>query len=164
MIPIILSAIGLFAVGALAPALAGPTAVHRMDVDRASATVMPFSMDGTKHVFTLTASGGTQAVLVADGDRQQIALVRAHLREESGAFARGDFSGPEAIHGPAMPGLRSLQRGHGRFQVSYADVPTGGQIVFVTRDARLVAALHQWFSAQVHDHGTHAQMHMHMPM
>jgi hypothetical protein len=122
---------------------------HRADVEHESRGVMPFSIDLTKHLFTPTANGGTQAVLVPDGDGKQIALARSHLRKEPAAFARGDYSDPAAIHGSAMPGLASLQRSRGKIQVSYADVSNGAKIVFVTQDAQLVDALHRWFSAQV---------------
>jgi hypothetical protein len=130
------------------------------DVEHESRHVMPFSMDLTKHIFTPTANGGTQAVLVPDGDGKQIALVRSHLRKECAAFARGDYSDPAAIHGSAMPGLASLQRSRGKIQVRYADVSNGAKIVFVTQDAQLVDALHRWFSAQVRDLGSHAEMKM----
>lgn len=142
-----------------APALADQAA-HRADVEQKSEGVMPFSMALTKHVFTPTANGGTQAVLVPDGDGKQIALVRSHLRKESAAFARGDYSDPAAIHGSAMPGLAALQRSRGKIAVNYADISGGAKIVFVTHDAQLVDALHRWFSAQVRDHGSHAAMKM----
>lgn len=143
-----------------APTIADEAAAHRAEVEHESVRVMPFSMDRTKHVFTPTASGGTQAVLVRGGDAKQIGLVRSHLRKESDAFARGDYSDPAAIHGSEMPGLASLERSRGKIQVSYADVVAGAKIVFVTQDAQLVDALHRWFAAQVTDHGSHAAMKM----
>jgi hypothetical protein len=145
-----------------APARGAEAAARRADVNQKSSVVMPFALTRTKHIFTPTASGGTQAVLVPDGDPRQIALVRSHLRKESAAFARGDYSDPAAIHGSAMPGLAVLVRSRGRIRVSYAELSNGAKIVFATHDARLVLALHRWFSAQVRDHGSHAAMQMPM--
>jgi hypothetical protein len=120
--------------------------------------VMPFSLEMTKHVFTPAPDGGTQAVLVPGGDTHQIALVRSHLRKESAAFARGDYSDPMAIHGAAMPGLAVLTRSRGQLDVRYGDRPNGAQIVFRSRNGRVVNALHRWFAAQVREHGAHAMM------
>ena len=50
------------------PAMADDNAAHRADVQKKSMQVMPFSMDSTKHVFTPTADGGVQTVVVIDGD------------------------------------------------------------------------------------------------
>ena len=153
-------AIGIAAGGCAAPAGAGDSSARRADVEHRSEMVMPFSMEMTKHVFTPSAHGGTQAVIVMDGDRRQTALVRSHLRKESAAFARADFSDPIAIHGAAMPGLATLTKSRGKFTVRYADVPNGAQLVFASGDPRVVDALHRWFAAQVSDHGAHAMMKM----
>src|ERR1700681_4833408 len=77
-------------------------------VERNSERVMPFSMDATMHRFVPTPTGGVQTVVVHDGDPKQVVLVRAHLRKEAQAFARGDFTDPASIHGGAMPGLAAL--------------------------------------------------------
>lgn len=140
------------------PTIADETTAHRADVERKSETVMPFSMARTQHVFTPSPDGGTQAVVVTDRDPQQIAFVRSHLRKESAAFARGDFSDPAAIHGSAMPGLSTLQASRGKLHVRYAELEDGAQIVFVSRDLRTIVALHRWFAAQVSDHAGHATM------
>lgn len=132
------------------------TADRQADVEHRGAAVMPFDQDRTMHVFTPTADGGVQAVTVHDGDPQQIALVRAHLRKEATAFAHGDFRDPAAIHGDAMPGLAALRAGASSIAVRYADVANGGRITYTTSDPALVTALHAWFDAQVSDHGAHA--------
>jgi hypothetical protein len=142
------------------PAFPDEPAAHRADVERNSKHVMPFSMDRTQHVFTPDATGGTQAVLVTNNDPRQIELVRSHLRKESAAFARGDFSDPLAVHGAAMPGLATLRNSRGKLHVRYGDVPRGAELVFESRDAQTIDALHRWFAAQVSDHAGHATMHM----
>lgn len=129
-------------------------------VEQNSMHVMPFDMGATMHHFDPTSTGGVQRVLVANGDRRQVSLVRAHLRHEASAFARGDFSDPQAIHGGNMPGIRALRAGVGRLHVSYGELSNGAQITYATHDPALVAAIHQWFKAQVQDHGSHATMKM----
>ncbi|CAG9179675.1 hypothetical protein LMG23992_04040 [Cupriavidus laharis] len=71
---------------------------------------MPFDLKATTHVFTKTRDGGVQQVIArVPGDAEQIRLIREHLSEITGQFRRGNFSGPSAIHGPAMPGLAELR-------------------------------------------------------
>ena len=144
---------------AAAAAFAGD-ASRQTQIERNSEKVMPFSMQSSKHVFVPTPSGGVQTVLVHDRNAGQVGLVRAHLRKEAAAFARGDFADPASIHGGDMPGLTALRAGASRITVRYADVPGGGRITYATGDPALVSAVHAWFKAQVHDHGPHATMKM----
>jgi hypothetical protein len=60
------------------------------------------------------------------------------------------------IHGDGMPGLHELAMGTARIDVVYSELPDGAQILYVTEDDLLVAALHAWFDAQLADHGAHA--------
>jgi len=59
---------------------------HQAIVDERSKHVMPFDLNRTVHVFTPTADGGRQIVMVHDGDAGLIAEVRSHLRKEASAF------------------------------------------------------------------------------
>ena len=63
------------------------------------------------------------------------------------------------IHGDDMPGLHALAMGHESFEITYRDHERGAEIRYVTGDAALVTAIHQWFDGQVSDHGAHAQGH-----
>jgi hypothetical protein len=141
------------------PATAAATG-RQTQVEHKSEQVMPFSMQTSKHVFVPTPSGGVQTVLVHDGNAEQVRLVRAHLRKEAAAFARGDFADPASIHGGAMPGLAAMHAGSARIRVRYTEVPNGARITYATGDPALVAAIHAWFKAQVSDHGAHATMKM----
>ena len=60
-----------------------------------------------------------------------------------------------------MPGLAQLRAGAGKIDVRYSALPDGAQIRYTAKDPKLVTALHQWFSAQLSDHGHHAMDHMH---
>jgi hypothetical protein len=146
---------------AVVPALADTTVTpssHEAMVERGSRAVMPFDLNRTMHIFEPTPDGGLQTVMVHDGDPQQIALVRSHLRKEATAFARGNFSDPARIHGMTMPRLPQLRAGASRMSVRYLQTMDGASIRYKTSDPQLIAAVHEWFAAQVKDHGAHAMM------
>jgi len=129
--------------------------------------VMPFDLEKTTHIFSKTAKGGVQQVIVKDkSDTEQIRLIRAHLSEISGDFKRGDFSKPERIHGESMPGLVELKSAKpGEIKIEYAELPDGAQISYSTKSPKLINAIHQWFDAQLSDHARHAvpgHSHQHM--
>ncbi|MGE0161257.1 MAG: aspartate carbamoyltransferase [Gemmatimonadales bacterium] len=144
----------------LAAACGGSELQRRQaDVAEAGGAVMPFDLDRTTHVFEKLDDGGRQTVVADEADAEQISLVRAHLAEEAERFARGDFHDPSMIHGDDMAGLHALVVGHDRIAITYREVERGAEIRYATDDAALVAALHQWFDAQLRDHGQHAQPH-----
>ncbi len=122
------------------------------------APVMGFDLDRTTHRLTPTEFGGVQAVLADDpNDAQQIELIRDHLADEADRFRRGDFDDPAHIHGDAMPGLAVLRREHEHLDVRFAQTDSGATITYRSDDAVVVDAIHDWFAAQVHDHGGHAE-------
>ncbi len=130
-------------------------AQRQAEVARRGAEVMPFSLAATTHVFTETADGGVQRVVAKRADdAKQIALVREHLHAIQAAFSTGDFSAPAQIHGMQMPGLATLKAAKpGQIAIAYQDVPAGAELTYRSADATLVAAIHQWFGAQLADHG-----------
>jgi hypothetical protein len=144
--------------------LAAPLTGHagdtprQLEVARRGAEVMPFSLKATTHVFTMNSDGGTQRVVARNlDDKEQVDLVRAHLHELQARFLRGDFSAPEHIHGRDMPGLAALRSARtGQIAIDYKDVEGGAELAYHTADPKLVEALHAWFDAQLHDHGTDA--------
>ena len=155
---------------ALLVLMVAPIAVHasdtqrQADVARRGADVMPFSLKATTHVFTATSDGGTQRVVAKSlTDTKQVDLVRGHLRELQAQFLNGDFSGPSHIHGSDMPGLAELKSSKiGQVAIDYKDVEGGAELTYRTADPKLVEALHAWFDAQLHDHGSDAMAgHMH---
>jgi hypothetical protein len=148
------------------PLMAEDTARQRA-VAETGGTVMPFSLQATTHVFTKTPSGGTEQVVAKNAkDADQVRLTREHLASVAKAFAAGDYSSPEQIHGKDMPGLSALKRAkRSEIKVTYAAIESGGQITFMASDPSLVQALHEWFDAQLSDHGHDAmQGHHHMSM
>jgi tRNA U34 5-carboxymethylaminomethyl modifying GTPase MnmE/TrmE len=123
---------------------------------------MPFNMNEAMHMFTPTNTGGVQEIMVHDGNAQQISLVHQHLQQQAIAFAHGDFSNPAYVHGKNMPGLSELEHDYSRMTVTYANTDLGGKIIYTSTDSNVVNAIHQWFQAQVHDHGSHAIMNCRM--
>ncbi|MES5819732.1 aspartate carbamoyltransferase [Streptomyces sp. RG80] len=121
-------------------------------------TVMPFDLEQTTHHFTPTETGGVQDV-VADqsDDATQVNLIRTHLQQEAKAFSQGDFGDPAQIHGDSMPGLTELEGGYKRIEVRYRQRPDGATLTYETEEPALVDALHDWFEAQLSDHGDHAE-------
>lgn len=132
---------------------------RQAEVSARGGDVMPFSLSATVHVFDKTPTGGTQRVLARNADdTAQVALVRQHLREIREQFLKGDFSGPSHIHGHDMPGLAELKTAQpGQLGIAYSDTAGGAELVYTTPEAKLVAALHQWFDAQLADHGPDAR-------
>lgn len=129
------------------------------EVAQAGRSVMPFDLDKTTHVFEKLETGGLQTVVADNEDPEQVALIRAHLAEEAGRFARGDFHDPAMIHGDDMAGLHALVAGYDKLTITYRDIPHGAEIKYESQDAVLVEAIHLWFDAQLRDHGDHAQPH-----
>jgi hypothetical protein len=137
---------------------------RQAEVAARGAEVMPFQLSATQHVFTKTANGGLQQVIVKNpADAEQIKLIRGHLAEIAAQFQRGDFSGPSQTHGAQMPGLSKLKAAKpGQIVVSYTDMNAGGQIEYSSKDPHLIAAIHEWFDAQLSDHGADAMEGHHM--
>jgi hypothetical protein len=128
------------------------------EIAEKGARVMPFDLEETTHVFEKTRTGGVQEVVADDpNDVEQVALIREHLEEEAAAFRRGDLSDPSEIHGEEMPGLEDLEAGAKEMDIRYSELPDGAKIEYEASDPALVAALHDWFDAQVSDHGGQAE-------
>jgi len=162
----ILSALASLLLLAVAPALGQTGDSSREEAVRErSADVMPFDMNATTHIFTKKPEGGIQRVVVkSPGDTKQIVLIRRHLKDIADRFARGDFGAPTDVHGAEMPGLAALKAAvPGELRVRYRDLESGAEIQYSSRNPRLVSALHEWFDAQIADHGKDAMAgHEHM--
>ena len=152
------TAVVLGAVVLPAPAFADLAARQAVVAQRGT-EVMPFSLAATTHIFTKTADGGVQQVVTKHHDPKQVALIREHMAMIARQFSTGDFGAPQKIHGNEMPGLSALRgAAPGKLKIDYRDVPNGGEIVYRADEPRLVTALHEWFDAQVSDHGDDAMM------
>ncbi|MEO8287007.1 MAG: aspartate carbamoyltransferase [Chloroflexota bacterium] len=139
-------------------AVSGDDMMQRQATVAASgAHVMPFDLTRTKHKFTDNEAGGIEAITTNDpNDKQQVGLIQMHLQMEQGKFASGDFTDPAGIHGDTMPGIAGLNEAakSGRLQVKFESLPNGAQLIYSSKDAVVVAAVHDWFAAQRSDHGS----------
>lgn len=137
-----------------------PTADRQQEVAAKGAEVMPFDLELTTHIFENIDNGGRQQVIANDPDAvEQIVLIREHLAEEAQRFAKGDFHDPSTIHGEHMAGMHDLVMNADQIRIEYAELPDGAQILYTTDSPELVTAIHQWFEAQLADHGRHATDH-----
>jgi len=120
--------------------------------------VVPFALDQTLQTFTRTVHGGVQHVIAKSADNtQQIKLIQAHLLKIANEFRKGDFSVTERIHGADMPGLAQLKRAEtDGIRFEYKALPNGAQIHYSTEYPQYVQALHEWFDAQMSEHGKEA--------
>ncbi len=147
----------LVATGAFGSGRTVPQEARQERVAEKGARVMPFDLEATTHVFEKTDTGGVQKVVADDpDDAENVTAIRKHLKEEADVFSRGEFSDPASIHGEDMPGLAELEAGAESVEVRYEDLPDGAQIVLESDDPELVAAVHDWFDAQLSDHGDDA--------
>ena len=130
------------------------------EVAMRGAAVMPFDLNKTHHAFEQNATGGVETVRALDpADSAQIGLIRSHLRSVATKFASGDFSDPMAIHGDQMAGVGALSAGASRVKIEYAELHDGAKITYASDEPVLIGAIHDWFNAQVSDHGQHAGSH-----
>jgi len=120
--------------------------------------VMPFDLEQTTHIFSKTAQGGLQQVVVKDpANTEQIKLIRQHLTKISTEFRKGDFSNPTKIHGKDMLGLEVLRNTKPeQISIVYKELPNGAEINYASQEEKVIVAIHQWFDAQLNDHARHA--------
>lgn len=119
--------------------------------------VMPFDLNLTTHVFKKDKTGGIEQVVAKNDDGlSQVPMIQMHLSMERDMFARGDFSDPSSLHGSDMPGLKEISAGANKIEFIYSDLSNGAQIQYKTTDQNLINYIHQWFDAQIQDHGSDA--------
>ena len=136
------------------------TTDRQQTIHEHGASVMPFELNRTLHHFQVLPDGGLQTVTANDpGDQTQVTLIQQHLAEIAQRFQQGDFSQPASLHGADMPGLAALVANAALLDVAYTVLPDGAQIRYTTQDPTTLAALQQWFAAQLADHGADAVAH-----
>jgi len=162
--PLILAGFLLFSTAALALEKSGTERVD--EVLLRSQSALPFSTDQTLQTFSKTVHGGIQHIVVKSADNtRQIKLIQAYLLKMANEFRKGDFSGTERIHGAGMPGLVQLKTAKtDDIKFEYEALDNGAQIHYSTEYPQFVQALHEWFDAQMNDHGSkvipeHSQHH-----
>ncbi len=141
-------------------ALAGDPATCPMHaqhaaVDQRGDRVMGFSHQKTKHSFRLFADGGAVEVRANDAaDAENVAAIRAHLKEIAADFAKGDFAKPREIHGRVPDGAEAMKALGGAVAYRYEELERGARVRIATKDARGVEAIHAFLKFQIADHHT----------
>jgi hypothetical protein len=119
------------------------------------AEAMGFDQDATTHHFTLAPFGGSIEVTVKnEKDAAMIAAVRSHLRSIAADFARGDFDKPFQTHGEVPPGVPVMKESSQKITYRYEDLAQGGAVRIETKDARSLAAVHDFLRYQIGEHRT----------
>jgi hypothetical protein len=143
----------LFSTATLALENTSPKQVE--EVQQRTQQLVPYALDQTQLTFTTTVHGGVQHVVVKSADNtRQIKLIQENLLKMANDFRKGDFSVTERIHGADMPGLTQLKMAEtDDIKFEYKALPNGAQIHYSTEYPQYVQALHEWFDAQMSEHG-----------
>lgn len=107
------------------------------------------------HQFLLAKDGGSIQLEARDASEvDAIARIREHLQVVTRSFTAGDFSLPMLIHDEVPPGAEVMKNRKGAIRYSYAPTGKGGVVRISTRDAKALAAVHEFLRYQIRDHGT----------
>jgi hypothetical protein len=132
-----------------------PMHAQHTAIDQRGDKVMGFSHHKTRHSFRLFADGGAVEVRANDAaDAENVAAIRAHLKEIASEFAKGDFAGPREIHGRVPDGAEAMKALGAAIVYRYEELDRGARVRLVTKDARGVEAVHAFLRFQISDHRT----------
>lgn len=106
------------------------------------------------HRFEAAADGGRIELQRDVGDTADVAAIRRHLQEIATAFAAGDFSSPELVHMQNVPGTTVMAAKRDAITYTYHELPRGGEVRIVTKDADAIAAIHEFLAFQQRAHRT----------
>jgi hypothetical protein len=147
--------VGLLLFSTTAPALEKASPIQMAEVSQRQKQMVPYSPDKTLQTFTKTVHGGVQHVVAKSADdTREIKSIQTYLQKLANDFRKGDFSVTEQMHGPDMPGLAQLKKAEtDDIQFKYETLENGAQIHYSTEYPQYVQALHEWFDAQISEHG-----------
>lgn len=130
-------------------------AVKNAENAPASSQRVPYDTQQTLESFSKTVHGGIMHIVAKSADdTQQIKLIQQYLRQTAAEYKKNDFSSTERFHGSDMPGLALMKSAKtDDIRYEYKALPNGGQIHFSTEYPHLLNALHNWFDAQIKEHG-----------
>ena len=114
--------------------------------------VMGVDQYTSTHCFDALPDGGRIELQRDADDPEGVATIRRHLREIAGAFSRGDFSAPAAVHARAVPGAAAMAAKRGVITYTYRDLPRGGEVRIRTADPEALRAVHEFLAFQRSDH------------
>ncbi len=128
---------------------------HHAGVNQRGDQVMGFSHQKTTHHFRLHSDGGSIAVETNDAnDSVSQQQIRTHLQHIAQKFAAGDFAAPMLIHAQSPPGVPAMKRLQAEINYQFEETEKGARVRLTTRNAKAVAAIHQFLRFQIADHKT----------
>jgi hypothetical protein len=128
---------------------------HHAGVNERGDHVMGFDHTKTTHHFLLSATGGAIEVSANDpNDFESRDAIRAHLEHIAGMFAEGNFEAPMLIHDRVPPGVSTMKDRKSRIEWKFEETPDGGRVRITTKDAKALAAIHEFLRFQIEDHRT----------
>ncbi len=141
-------------VAAVSSLNAAPKHQDHLTMDR-SGKVMGFDQTKTTHHFYLYDDGGTIEVTVNDAnDTADREAIRSHLPHIAQMFGSGNFDAPMEVHAQHVPGTAELTALKDRVSYKYVELPKGGRVDIVTKDAGALKAVHDFLKFQIADHKT----------
>lgn len=116
-------------------------------------TAMGVDQYTSQHVFEPLPDGGRIVLQRKESDSVGEAVIRAHMREISAAFSKGNFAIPGFVHATTeVPGTATMRRLKGEISYTPRDLPGGAQVVITTRNPEAVSAIHEFLAFQRMDH------------
>ncbi len=117
--------------------------------------IMGFDQQTATHRVVLTRSGGVMRVTANDaGDAETAADISRHLRILASEFRRGDFNGPEAVHGQTPPGVDNMRRLRDKIIYTAHPIAGGAELIISSQDQRAIDAIHRFLQFQMQEHDT----------
>lgn len=104
------------------------------------------------HHFDPLPDGGRIELQRDVDDSAGVAQIRKHLQEIAAAFGAGNFDTPAFVHMREVPGTRVMAARRASITYEYRELPRGGEVRIRTRDAKALAAIHDFLAFQRSDH------------
>lgn len=104
------------------------------------------------HQFEALPDGGRIELQRDADDPAGVAQIRQHLQEIVKAFGAGEFNTPALVHMQEIPGAREMSARRAAIAYSYRELPRGGEVRMLTRDAKAIAAIHEFLAFQRKEH------------
>jgi hypothetical protein len=149
----------LLAVSASLPAQSKGAMLPRPSQDTAFAAMqergrkaMGVDQYTSTHRFDARPTGGRIELVRDASDSAGVAQIRSHIREIARAFASGDFSTPEYVHGHAVPGTKVMRDKRSVITYEPRDLPGGAELLIGTKDPEALAAIHEFLAFQRREH------------
>ncbi|HET6761567.1 MAG TPA: hypothetical protein VFH13_05675, partial [Gemmatimonadaceae bacterium] len=116
-------------------------------------TAMGVNQYTSQHVFERLPDGGRIVLQRKESDSTGEATIRAHMREISTAFMRGDFALPGFVHATGdVPGTAAMKRLKTEISYTPRDLPGGAEVVISTKNPEAISAIHEFLAFQRLDH------------